>query len=305
MSDSEIREEYLWDRSGPVDPLVQRLEHVLRPHRHRPRRRPPAKRKWALAAAAVIALAVFVPQLFREERCYAVDGLSGVRHVRAGDAFEVGPDAGAVLEVASLGNVVLQPGARGRVVDCGERRHELFLEEGSLHATIQAEERVFQVGTPAGMSIDLGCEYDLTVDAEGNATLHVLSGRVAFDSQGREVVVPARASCRVEKGRVPGTPVQDDAAEAFRRAVGRVEFASEDELDLDALEVVASVDRRDDSLSLVHLLEAPSRTVRGRVFDRLARMYQAPPGVTREGILAGELDGVSEWRAVMTRDWYY
>ena len=32
----ELREEYLWDRSGPPDADVQRLERLLAPYKHAP-----------------------------------------------------------------------------------------------------------------------------------------------------------------------------------------------------------------------------------------------------------------------------
>ena len=308
MSEPEIREEYLWDKSGPPDPLVQRLEKVLGEHRHRPKPRPAVVLRWKLAAAAAAAvIAVFGFRFFGTDRCYAVDGLAGVRHVRAGDSFVVADGSRAVVEVASLGEVVFQSGSRVRVVDCGRLRHEMFLEEGTLSATIVAEPRVFNVGTPAGMTIDLGCEYDLTVDAEGNVRLHVLKGRVAFQAEpgGREVIVPARSSCEVMLGRAPNTPVQDDATDAFRRAVRAIEFAPDGEVDPVLLDVVVDIDRRDDSLSLVHLLEAPSTRVRERVYAKLAQMYPPAPGASREGILAGDQEMIAAWREGMTKDWWY
>ena len=64
------------------------------------------------------------------------------------------------------------------------------------------EPQVFQVGTPAGWSIDLGCEYDLAVDDGGAALLEVRTGRVAFRAAGREVIVPRGFGCRT----APGAP---------------------------------------------------------------------------------------------------
>jgi len=57
---------YLWDRSGPVDPDVARLETLLAPLRHAgsspapPAARPAARRTWLLALAAAVLLVAVV-----------------------------------------------------------------------------------------------------------------------------------------------------------------------------------------------------------------------------------------------------
>jgi hypothetical protein len=211
--------------------------------------------------------------------------------------------AAAVVRVAELGQVTFQPGSRVRVVDCGERAHRMDMEEGRLHAFIDAEPRVFQVGTPAGLTVDLGCEYELTVDESGTARLHVLMGRVAFETGGRKVVVPAKASCETPKGGVPSTPVQDDAEPEFVRAVRAIELApAPDPADV---ERVLATDRREDSLTLVHLFDAPATVVREGAYDVLSRWYPPPPGVTREGTLAGDEAMNAAWRENCRADWYY
>ena len=58
-----MSDQYLWDRSGPPDPEIERLEQVLAPLRYGkplPVRKPPVLR-WA-AAAAVVAAALALSQ---------------------------------------------------------------------------------------------------------------------------------------------------------------------------------------------------------------------------------------------------
>ena len=49
-----MNQDWLWDRSGPPDPEIERLEKTLAPlrYRHRAPERP-SRRGWAIAAAVV------------------------------------------------------------------------------------------------------------------------------------------------------------------------------------------------------------------------------------------------------------
>ena len=53
--------------------------------------------------------------------------------------------------------------------------------------------------------------------------------------------------------------------------------------------------RREDALTLWHLLTRTSGEERGRVYDRLATLVPPPTGVTREGILAGNRQMLDLW----------
>jgi ferric-dicitrate binding protein FerR (iron transport regulator) len=303
----EHDDEYLWSKRGAPDPEIARLERLLARFAYRDPKKNAARRRaplLALAAAALIAIALGAAWWLKrahstESGGYQVDGVAGVERLSAGDELAASSDARVVI--GSLGDVRVDAGSRLRVDDDGERAHRLFLEHGKIHARILAKPRAFQVGTPAGLSVDLGCYYDLEVDPAGVTTLAVRTGRVAFETAGRKVLVPAGATCRSLPGRGPDTPVFDDASPSFVAAVRAVEFdADPDPGDVDrALELP----RREDSLSLAHLLDAPSRELRARVFDRLADLYPLPEGVTREGVLGGDLAMRAAWRETMESDW--
>jgi hypothetical protein len=83
--------------------------------------------------------------------------------------------------------------------------HKLELAHGTLSAQIDAPPRVFQIQTPRALVIDLGCAFDLTVDASGRGKLTVTSGKVALATGAAEVVVPAGSACDLTD-RGPGTP---------------------------------------------------------------------------------------------------
>jgi hypothetical protein len=256
----------------------------------------------AIAASLVVALVVWQSRFVNgRSDSYLVRGIEGLGSLSAGDGFDIAAGSDAVLRIASIGEVTLKPGARGRVDEVGAHSHRLFLERGELHAKIRAAPRVFQIGTPAGITIDLGCEYDLAVDDDGTAHMHVRTGQVAFETKGRKVIVPKGASCDAKKDDVPNTPVMNDAPAAFVAAVRAVEFA--DEPAESDVRTVLEFDRREDSVSLWHLLDARSTRLREAVYDRLARTWPQPQGVTREGILAGDPAMRAAWRELVQRDW--
>jgi hypothetical protein len=53
--------------------------------------------------------------------------------------------------------------------------------------------------------------------------------------------------------------------------------------------------RRRDALSLWHLLARAPEGERGRLFDGLAGLVPPPPGVTREGVRAGDAGLLDAW----------
>ena len=73
--------------------------------------------------------------------------------------------------------------------------------------------------------IDLGCFFQLTVDADGVARLTVRSGWVQLDNAFGESLVPAGASSLMQSDRRPFVPVYDDAAPAFGQSVRAFERA--------------------------------------------------------------------------------
>lgn len=298
-------EDYLWDGSGRPDAETARLERLLGTQRYRDEStRLPARRvpRLALAAAAVVLVAWSATFLWRAGRDgYAVDGLAGVARVVAGDELVTDVRTEAWLEVADLGGVTVRPGSRLRVDDREDDAHRFYLERGSIHARILARPRLFQVGTPAGLTVDLGCEYDLEVGDGGVVHLAVQTGRVAFETAGRKVLVPARAGCRADPGRGPDTPCFFDADPEFVRALRAVEF--DPAPDPASVRRLIETARREDSLSLWHLLDAPSPALREAVQAKLALLAPAPPEATRERLLAGDEALREAWRRELESDW--
>lgn len=309
-----MNDDYLWDGSGKPDPAVERLERVLSPLRsERPAPELPgaaARRRFggmlaALAAAAAFLLAVSGLWLSarRPGASWEVTRLAstpsggtvaGVERLRVGEWLETDVSSRARVKVGAIGQVEIEPRTRLRLVDAGAASHRLALDRGVLHARIWAPPGRFFVDTPSAVAVDLGCEYTLAVDETGAGLLRVSSGWVGFEHGGRESFVPRGAACATRPGKGPGTPYYEDASDELKRGLAEMDFGPAAARPQAVRSVLASA-RREDALSLWHLLARLDGADRATVYDRMAQLVPPPDGVTREGVLAGDRRMLDRW----------
>ena len=294
-----MSEEYLWDRSGPPDPEIERLERTLGPLRYRHRgevnrEMPKRPRIWWAAAAAVALAAAGLSQLAAPgagNTGWQVTNLEGA--ARMGDrsaAVSMQVRAGQVLRTAGGSEISLQADDVGKI-DLGpdsELRaatdRKVLLQRGMLHAFIWAPPREFEVDTPGARAVDLGCEYTLNVDDAGRGLLKVSLGWVAFQFGDHESFIPAGAECVTQKRTGPGIPYYADSADGFREALSGFEHGDGAAPDA-ALGRILATARPRDGLTLWHLLTRVPERERGVVFDRFAQLVTLPPEVSRAGVL--------------------
>ena len=330
-----MSDDYLWDGSGEPDPEIQKLERTLGTLRsNRPAPPFPAveararlsivrapRRRWlvpALAAAAVViaAAGLAVRQAVRRASAWEVASLSGSPTIEAGrvtgtgrlgvgEWLETDGASRARLSVATIGEVVVEPNTRLRLVATNRLEHRLALARGTMHASISAPPRLFLVETPSAVAVDLGCAYTLEVDPSGAGVLSVQTGWVSFERDGRESYVPAGARCLTRPGSGPGsgpgTPFFADAPASVREGLETLDFPGDaapvgSEERRAALTKVLSGARKEDALTLWHLLGRLEGEERTAVYDRMVVLAPPPPGVTREGVLAGEGAMLDCWR---------
>lgn len=312
--------DYLWDRSGPPDVEIARLEDLLgtlrlqRPAPALPARRTAAGRVYsiglrALTAAAALALAAaggwFALGLWRT--AWTVESLAGrpaVDGERISDGGRLGIGEWLVTDavsrarvaVGSIGRVDVFPNTRVQLVESKGREHRMALERGTIHARIWAPPKFFYVNTPGAVAVDLGCEYTLHVDDTGAGLLRVTQGWVAFETDGRESFIPQGAMCETRPGIGPGTPRYEDAPSGYGAALTTLDFGRADAVTRQAaLELVVTRARRRDALTLWHLLGRVAPDERARVLDRLAELAPPPPYVSREAVLRGDRDHLALW----------
>ncbi|MBI3818791.1 MAG: FecR domain-containing protein [Planctomycetes bacterium] len=324
-NETESNHDYLWDGRGEPDEIIASLERRLAPLRYRSRRSVLrgifGVRAAAVAAAAILMMIPFF--LFNTPdapaTAYEVTLLAGIGRVQPPGGrepvlltpeniyqFPVGAklacDAGARARVRmirsnsnmELGEASLDGPCDVDLVQSSPTLEKLYLHRGSLSARVSAnaKPRLFQVGTPSGTAVDLGCIYTVRVRDDGAAELHVSIGRVAFEIHKNNLVIWSGASCVADTAGNITTPVDDDAPAGFREALARHDARK----DGNALEDLLNTATVRQSASLWHLLQSAGDAERGSIYDKLAALAPPPAGVTRERALALDRDALEAWR---------
>ncbi len=218
-----------------------------------------------------------------------------------GQFLETDANSRARVQVANIGQVEIQPNSRVQLVETSLTEHRLSLTRGVLKAKILAPPRLFIVDTPSAVAVDLGCEYTLEVDKDGNSKLHVITGYVALERDGRESIVPAGAFCLTRRGKGIGTPFSEDASLEFQKALFRFDFQNGGN---EALEKIFKESGFYDTLTLWHLLPRTRATDREKVFDALAKYVKPPAGTTRDGILRLDKKMLDQWWKEIESIWF-
>lgn len=326
MSDESNTDDYLWDRRGPGDEEIVRLERLLAPRAWRPRPRrdvprpSPASRsrlhRWraAVAVAATLGLCVLGFQAWYVHRLQwpdaqpwriaATEGevtvagavLATNGTLAPGAVLETGTDAIARLEVARIGELVLGGNSRFTLVETRDGRHRTRLQRGRLWARIWAPPGAFGVSTPGGDVYDLGCEFLLEANEDGSGSLAVRSGWVQVEHLAHEVLVPEGARVEFGPRGEPGIPYDQGASATFVAALRELHAqgrrAGPEGATVQALVAAA---RPRDAISLLYLLQWHPSLRDGPVFDRLAEMMPADARVTREDLRARGRDALAPW----------
>ena len=229
--------------------------------------------------------------------------ISGRGELAVGQWLETDQNSSAQINVASIGQVQVDPNTRVRLVATKPTEHRLELARGQMSARIWAPPRLFFVDTPSAVAADLGCAYTLVVDNSGSSLLRVTSGWVALELKDRESIVPAGAACQTQPGIGPGTPYFADAGTEFLTALTEFDFGSNTAAKSRALTHLLQTSRVKDTLTLWHLLSRVNGDERRRVFDRMTTLVDLPADVTREGILSLDSAMLNKWKDKLEFYW--
>ncbi len=155
-----MNDDYLWDRSGPPDPEIVRLEETLAPFGYRTRpldlRRAPrhvpsggAGRPWRwMAAAAAVVAGVIAVRLMTPPAPptgWRIDRTAGIaqvgrqqavvsNHILHGDVLRTGVGAQMALSAEDVGRIEIGPQSELRA----STDRQVTLNRGMLHAFIWA-----------------------------------------------------------------------------------------------------------------------------------------------------------------------
>jgi FecR protein len=213
------------------------------------------------------------------------------------------------LDVADIGHVDVAPGSRVRVVETNDKEHRLELGRGHLHAKIDAPPRLFFVDTKAATAIDLGCEYEMEVDAQGAGLLKVKLGYVELEpptagspeERRPPRLVPRGAECTIDPMHGPGTPVWSRSPESLRADLARFDRVG----DAVALARVIEALGAKDTLTLFYIVASRApEAERAAALGKLEAVQKAPAGASRARTLALERRAIQAWREALEPRWF-
>ncbi len=264
---------YLFDKQGEGDPDLVALEQRMASAGYAPK---PKLGRWAVALGAALAAAAALFFALAPQTVPVTGASGGHSTLAVGRWLETREQA--TIAVADIGRVTVEPGSRVRVVETHAQRHRLELEKGALHAKVTAPPRLFVVDTPSAQAVDLGCEYDLAVEASGATKLVVTHGEVSLEGAGVSSRVSAGAQAWSVKGRAPGVPRSVRSEPPVNAALDAYEGGG-------PVDAVLQAAQTADAVSLWNLLARVDAGKREAVLDRLLELTRAE-GVDRAKVLA-------------------
>jgi hypothetical protein len=204
----------------------------------------------------------------------------------------------ADVRVADIGRLKVFGDSRVRLIGTGAGGHRLELARGRIAARVTAPPRLFVVDTPTASAVDLGCEYELTVEPDGQTRLRVTSGAVSLEARGLAAYAPMDTEVLAAPGRGPGIPVALSASAALRDAVAH--FDAGDRFAVPA--IVASAGPGD-TATLWNLLVRTDDDDRAAVFARLDALSPLPAEISADAVRAGDPDAIARWRDALVGRW--
>ena len=213
--------------------------------------------------------------------------------MKPGEWLETDSRSSARVTIANIGAAVIKPNSRISLINSAPNEHRMRLEQGELHAKVNAPPRLFMVETPSATAVDLGCEYTLKAMPDGTSLLHVISGWVAMEIAGSASYVPATMSCITRPGIAPGTPYHEKAHPELVAALKKFDFEGGGSAEID---VVLKRARARDSLTLWHLLQRVNAADQTRVYNALNRLVPAPKTATLAAIQARNASALEDWK---------
>lgn len=285
--------DYLWEKKGKPDEETRELEALLGQARFGGMELPAAtvrparnRRRFLLGLAVLAAAAVFL--LIPSEGFVRVDGAK----LYAAQWLETGAGERATVQLGgSIGHVEVAEESRLRIVRVEKDEQRLELARGSVHAVVLAPPRLFVIDTPSATAVDLGCEYQLSVDAQQTSRLNVLSGLVELEGQGQRAIVLAGMWSVTHKGQAPSVPIDRRATPALIDAVERLGE------DSSVLPLLLRQAEKTDAPTLWHLLPRTEGETRSAVYARLQELVPAP--VDEAAVLRLDRAALETWWAAV------
>jgi hypothetical protein len=304
-----MHDQYLWDRTGQPDSEIVQLEQQLKGLAWRESATPlecrSSGRKWWALAAALLLGVLGVAILQRVHRIQLLTswqwstGGAALQPLHIGEWIHTAANSHATVIADAVGRIEVDPNSRLRLLTDNHRQQRVALQQGTIHALIWSPPAQFVVDTPSARTVDLGCQYSLSVSPDGDGFLKVEIGWVAFESHRLESFIPAGAACTTHLGRGPDTPYFLDASQSLVNSLTEFDRSGSKQ----ALTSLLAAARPRDALTLWHLMERTRGVERRQVFSRFTTLVHVPPNVNEASIVNGDRQSFDlAWNALQLGD---
>lgn len=207
--------------------------------------------------------------------------------IKIGEKLFTDSESTALLKFGAVGEIEIKPQSEIQITETKSSEYRLILSKGKILARTWVAPKLFSIETPSALITDLGCLYYLAVDEKAFTTIDVKSGWVKVENNNSKSLLPAGTRCYSEISKKPGTPFLNDASVLFKESLFKLDFENGGKSELEKLLAEA---RREDLISLFHLLKYLDQESRSKIYDRISILFKIPQRITREGIISGDND---------------
>jgi ferric-dicitrate binding protein FerR (iron transport regulator) len=255
-----------------------------------------------VAAAVILTISLYA---WRQSRLpfWEVNFANKVSRLRVGQWFETTGAAEAIVRIADVGEIRVEPNSRMRILQSRPQEQRMELQRGTIKAQVWAPPRLFFVETPSATAIDLGCAYTLNVDDAGNGLLRVTLGAVQLESAGRSSVVLLGWSAKTRRDAGPGTPFLVESSAEMQQALDVIDFGLDPAAKASAVDFIVKQAGDYDMVMLWHLLSRVDAGLRRKIYERMIDLDSGPDGVTVEGMINLDPDMMNRWKSRLGLVW--
>lgn len=220
------------------------------------------------------------PQI--ESRVIAGNGI-----IKSGEKLITNSESRARLKIGNLGEIDIDPLSEVQFIETESAEHKLIISRGQITVRTWDAPKLFSIITPSASIKDFKAEYTINVGAELSTKVKVNSGYVLLENKDRKSLLTAGSTCLSKMPKGPGTPYSSSASDQFIGLLNIIDF---EKGELDKLDALLSESRKEDFISLFHLLRQQDSIAREKIFDRLSFLFEIPRRITREEIVNGDKD---------------
>jgi hypothetical protein len=215
--------------------------------------------------------------------------------LKAGDWIETDDSSKAIITIAGLGQITVEPKSRVKILNSEKGEHKVLLEYGTINTDFSQKSEKFSIETKNSVAWDnnpKGTAYTFSVDNKGDGMILVKNGSVLLESRGKESVVPAGKVCLVQASVGPGTPFSVNASAEFRNALYTYDFAPNGQ---NTIYNVINTANNSDMISLINLIPRVNDDVKEQIYSKVSGVVAPPTYIMKDSLRYFDCEKLGEW----------